>query len=167
MKRILLVSACLALLLVPATLSAQQAIFVVRHAERLDDSNDSPLSEAGVKRAQVLATLLKDAGITAIYASGMQRTIKTAEPLAQALKLDVKRVPQYDGTDVEALASTLRAKHAQDVVLVVGHSNTMPALVKALGSPETIKIGKDEYDVVFLLAPKNPGPPTLLRLRFN
>jgi hypothetical protein len=51
--------------------------------------------------------------------------------------------------------------------MVIGHSITMPALIRALGSPEAIKIGKDAYDLVLRMAPKNPGPPTLLRLRFN
>jgi len=48
---------------------AQRAVFLVRHADRLDQSEDSPLSQAGEERAQRLASLLKDAGITAIYTS--------------------------------------------------------------------------------------------------
>ena len=46
---------------------AQRAVFLVRHADRLNESEDSPLSKAGEARAQLLASLLKDAGITAIY----------------------------------------------------------------------------------------------------
>ncbi len=145
---------------------AQQAIFVVRHAERLDDSRDSLLSEAGLRRAEVLARLLKDTGVNTIYVSDLQWTIKTAEPLAKALKLQMKNVAQYEGPDMEKLVATLRAQHARDTVLVVGHSNTMPALLRALGDPNELKLSRDEYDLLMVIVPKREGRPTVLRLRF-
>jgi hypothetical protein len=67
--------------------SAQKAVFLVRHADRLNESEDSPLSKAGEERAQRLVSLLKDAGITAIYTSPAKSSgllNKTAEPLALA-----------------------------------------------------------------------------------
>ncbi|HEV8308955.1 MAG TPA: phosphoglycerate mutase family protein [Methylomirabilota bacterium] len=145
---------------------AQQAVFVVRHAERQDDSQDSALSEAGVRRAELLASLLKDAGITAIYVSDLQRTIKTAEPLAKALKIEMKRVAQYEDKDMDTLVAALRSRHAQDRVLIVGHSNTMPALMKGLGDPDGLKLGRDEYNLLLLLVPRGDARPAVLRLRF-
>jgi hypothetical protein len=38
---------------------AQRAVLLIRHADRLDQSEDSPLSPAGEERAQRLAGLLK------------------------------------------------------------------------------------------------------------
>jgi broad specificity phosphatase PhoE len=146
-----------------APAQAQSAVFIVRHAERVDDSHDSPLSEAGYQRAQALASLLKDAGITAIYVTDLQRTIKTAEPLAQALKLEPRKVGMYE---VQKLADRLRAEHAAERVLVVGHWNTMPALVKALGMSEEVKFGRDEYDLLLIVVSQPAGPPALLRLRY-
>src|SRR6185437_4091132 len=61
--------------------AAQDAIFVVRHAERADASADSPLSPEGEARAARLAALLKDAGITRIYTTDRKRTIQTGAPL--------------------------------------------------------------------------------------
>ena len=48
---------------------AQQAIFLVRHGETVAPkvTDARPLSEAGHRRAALLATLLKDAGIKAIF----------------------------------------------------------------------------------------------------
>jgi hypothetical protein len=45
---------------------AQQAIFLVRHAEdvRSKDVVDRPLTESGQRRATLLASVLKDAGLT-------------------------------------------------------------------------------------------------------
>ena len=142
---------------------AQRAVFLVRHADRLDDSQDAPLSKAGEARAQLLARLLKDAGITAIYTSQFQRTIKTAEPLASALNIKPVSIPN---TDREGIFKRIRAENRDDVVLIVGHGTDLSALLKMFGHSMDIKIGPTEYDNLFLLVPKDGGSPTVLRLRY-
>jgi hypothetical protein len=64
------------------------------------------------------------------------------------------------------LIETLRRENAADVVLVVGHSNSVPALLEALGCAEEIKIASDEYDNLLVVVPQKGGKPTLLRLRY-
>ena len=142
---------------------AQQAIFLVRHADRLDDSEDTPLSKAGEARAQLLARLLKDAGVTAIYTSQFQRTIKTAEPLASALKIKPLGIPVADR---EGLFNRIRADNRDDIILIVSHERSMPVLLKLFGHPEDIKIAPIEYDNLFVLVPKDGSPPQVLRLRY-
>jgi phosphohistidine phosphatase SixA len=152
---------------------AQQAIFLMRHAEdvRSKDVVDRPLTETGHRRAMLLATLLKDAGINAIFTSSPQRAISTAEPLAKALQIETKTLPQlttkFKTSDMESFVELLRTQHGDNIVLFVGHSNTVPALLKALGHPTEIKIPETEYDNLFVLFPKSGGPPTVLRLRFK
>jgi hypothetical protein len=51
-------------------------------------------------------------------------------------------------------------------VLLVGHRETVPALLKALGHPVEIEISETEFDNLFVLTPKADGPPTVLRLRY-
>ena len=72
------------LLFSPRLSVAQQAIFLVRHAETVapKGTDARPLSETGKQRAEVLAKLLKDAGIKAIFTSGLERTIRTADRTA-------------------------------------------------------------------------------------
>jgi hypothetical protein len=67
---------------------------------------------------------------------------------------------------MEDFAAVLRSKHVLDTVLFVGHSNTMPALLKALGYSTPIKIPETEYDNLFVVIPKSDGSPTVLRLRY-
>ena len=110
-----------------------------------------------------IARLLKDSGITAIYTSQWQRTIKTAEPLASALKI---KLVSHPVADREGLFRRLRTEHRDDVVLIVGHDRSVPALLKMFGHPEAITIAPTEYDNLFVLVPKDAGPPTLLRLRY-
>ena len=142
---------------------AQRAVFLVRHADRLDDSEDTRLSEAGEARAQLLARLLKDSGITVIYTSQFQRTIKTAEPLARVLKITPVSIP---AADQKGLFDHIRAENRADVVLIVGHDSSVPVLLKMFGHPVDIKIAPTEYSNLFVLVPKDGGPPTVLRLRY-
>ena len=152
-----------ALIALPSVSYAQRAVLLVRHADRLDDSEDSPLSAAGKERAQRLAALLKDVGITAIYTSQFQRTMQTVEPLARALKISPVSLPT---ADQEGLIKRIRAEHRQGVVLIVGHQMSVPALLKLLGHTEVITLAATEYDNLFTVVPTGGGRPTVLRLRY-
>ncbi|MBI4472421.1 MAG: histidine phosphatase family protein [Acidobacteria bacterium] len=148
--------------LAPVEAYSQKAIILVRHTERLDQSQDSVLAPIGVERARRLAAHLKDAGITAIYTSERKRTIQTAEPLADLSK----KKPIPIGTSAD-LVSRIKRENADDVVLIVGHSNTVPELITAFGAVEKITIPDSEHDNIFILVPQSGGRPALLiRLRY-
>lgn len=142
---------------------AQQAVILVRHAEKVDESEDPLLSAAGTARAQALAKHLASAGVRAIFVTQYKRTGLTAQPLATKLNLK-PTVIHSDST--QELVNRIRRDHANDVVLVVGHSNSVPRAIKLLGHPEPIEIGHDEYDRLFVVVPRSAGPPVVLRLRY-
>jgi broad specificity phosphatase PhoE len=146
--------------------NAQRVIVCVRHAEKADGSSDPALSAAGMARAAALAAALRDAEIDAIYVSPARRTQQTAALLAALRGLTPKVDPQ---TDADALAKTLRTDHADGRVLVVGHSDTIPALLKALGHAPSVpvKIDDSEFDRMFLAVPSATGPPTVIHLRYG
>ena len=146
-----------------APASAQEAIFVVRHAERLDGSTDSPLSAEGQARAARLADQLRDARITAVFATQYVRTADTAKALADRLGLTLQRVPAAQTAD---LITKLRALGPNARALVVGHSDTVPKILTALGSTASVTIASDEYDNLFIVLPHGAAPPTVLRLRY-
>lgn len=143
--------------------SAQEAVLIVRHAEKQTDANEPevPLSDAGKARAQRLASLLSDSGVTAIYATATERARKTAEPLARKLRIAVRTYAPKD-----ALADRIRAEYPEGRVLIVGHSNTVPEILAAFGHEAQVKIASNEFDNLFLLIPKKEGPPAVLRLRY-
>lgn len=147
----------------PGVCIAQDTIFVVRHAERADASADSALSPAGDARAVRLATMLKDAGVTKIYTTDLKRTIQTAAPLAAALHLTATALK---AADHEALLEKVRAASPQDRLLIVGHSNTVPAVLQALGVTPAIAIADSEYDNLFVVIPQAGAAPRFLRFRF-
>ena len=156
-----------AALFVPSAAHAQKLVIVVRHAERADGGQsaagamtaaDPPLSSAGETRAARLAAMLADAGVRAIYVTEFKRTQDTGKPLASKLGVAVEAVPAAETT---ALVARMKAAHPADVVLVVGHSNTLPAIIKALGGP-AVTIGDNEYDSLFVIAPAT-GAMTRIR----
>ncbi|MGH9364719.1 MAG: SixA phosphatase family protein [Thermoanaerobaculia bacterium] len=171
MQRALVLAAAIATAFWPSVAAAQRAVFVVRHAEKVGEGSEKgvALSKAGVARAERLAELLKDAGVTAIYSTDTARTRATAEPLARARKLPIKI---YDPRDAKAtmtadpLVASLKADEKDGVVLVVGHSNTVPDVLAAYGNKEPVRIGPDDYGDLFVLVPQTAGAPILLRLKF-
>lgn len=156
---------------VASAAAGQHAIILVRHAEKATDANEPgvPLSEAGQARAARLAQLLAGAGITAIYATETDRARQTAEPLARERKLDVRTYSPRDSAGKLApqlLVDRLKKDDAGGVVLVVGHQNTVPDLLAALGHAEKVEIGEKQFDDLFIVVPKAGGPPAVLRLKY-
>ena len=159
-RSLLLLVAALAL---AAPAVAQQSVILVRHADRQDDSADSPLSEAGRARAVKLATAFRDSGITTIFVTQWQRTQQTAAPLAEALGLTPVVV---QSTDIDGLVKKLHAMAPLDAAMVVAHSDTLPKIVAALGVTEAVTVGADEFDNVFLVVPRAGQRPRLVRLKY-
>ena len=156
-----MIRASLALLLLAVlsfSATAQPTVFITRHAEKAESGgNDPDLSETGRTRAELLARTLKDANITAIYATEFKRTQQTAAPIARALGVPATIVP---ATATPSLVEKFKAISGN--VLVVGHGNTIPNLIKALGLTETINLTENDYDNLFVVLPGNP--PSLIRL---
>ena len=149
----------------PAAARAQRAVFVVRHAEKISDT-DERLSDAGRIRAARLSAMLKDADVAAIYSTDTERSRDTVKPLSDALKLPIQ-IYDIGGEPVDAgpFLARLRREHATDVVVIVGHSNTVPALLHALGCPGAISLARDDYDNLFVVVPKEKAA-TLVRLKY-
>jgi phosphohistidine phosphatase SixA len=158
------IAAALCLIVLPGVAASQDVIFLTRHAERADQSSDSLLSSAGKIRAKRLAQILKDSGITQIFTSQKRRTILTAAPLAAALHLVATQVP---AEDIDGLLARVHAAGPHDRLLIVGHSDTVPAILRRLGVTTPIVIGDTEYNNLFVVIPQASGPPRFVRLRFN
>jgi phosphohistidine phosphatase SixA len=139
-------------------------IFLVRHAERAAISghvpSDTGLSREGKARAADLAQALRDAQITAIYTSEFKRTKETAEPLAQSLGI---RPEVVQSDDFRTLIAKLRALRGN--ALVVGHSNTLPQIINALGVASRVTVAETEHDNLFVVILDRS--PRLIHLRYR
>jgi broad specificity phosphatase PhoE len=159
---------------VPASAASAQIVFVVRHAERVPApagqpaapahgmlGEDPPLSAAGEQRAARLATMLASAGIRHVFTSEYKRTRQTAAPLAEKLKLTPVMAAAKDPDPLIA-----EVRRAQGNVLIVGHSNTVPELLKKLGVAEPIAIGDNDYDDLFIVIRSGSGEVSLVKLKY-
>jgi phosphohistidine phosphatase SixA len=183
MKHVLTrIAASLLAALAPATAVSQSSasqpnqsgpvVVLVRHAEKAaTPADDPPLTAAGTQRALALEHALHSIAVTAIVTSEYRRTRDTAEPLARSRGI-TPQVVQAGGAPaaahVQAVVAAVR-RHTSGVVLVVGHSNTVPAIIAALGGQRMRDICDGDYDNLFILSPGAAGStgPTLLRMHFG
>jgi phosphohistidine phosphatase SixA len=121
-------------------------IYIVRHAEKLDNTSDPPLADKGLERAKELAHVLQNAGLTAIFVSKRLRTQQTAEPTADATNIDAKQLDSW-----QAIVTDILAKHIGGHVLVVGHSDTVDDIATGLGAKGVPELGQSQYDRLFIL----------------
>lgn len=172
MSRLLLV---VVMLVAPAAAHAQQAIIIVRHAERQTGEGDDGLSDAGRQRADRLAALLRDAGVTHIFVSDRRRTVETAQPLARLRNLSPSRLAipaqgrrKITPSELQVRATLLAVSRLPRtaVVLIVAHSNTMPLFLTRLGYAPAPTIPDTEFDNLFVVTPRATKAPAVVRLRF-
>lgn len=138
-------------------------VFIVRHAEKESAGRNPVLSEAGKRRATLLAQILRDAELTHVYSTDYNRTMMTAAATADAEGLQIKK---YNPAKLTAFAKSL--KQAGGRHLVVGHSNTTPALVKLLGGDPGLPIEEaSEYDRLYVVTIGAAGDTTSVLLRYG
>jgi broad specificity phosphatase PhoE len=151
--------------------AAGTTIVLVRHAEKsTDDPRDPSLSEAGQRRALSLVAVLMDARVKDIYVTQYKRTRQTAEPIAQAAMISMIERPinaANSATYAQDLASEILTRSAGKSVLVVGHSNTIPDIVKALSGSAVPPIADADYDRIFIVTIPATGRPRVIQMRYG
>lgn len=138
-------------------------VLLVRHAD-IDLpalSSDPPLNAAGQRRAAGLAHVAGGAGVTAVFTSTFARTIQTVGPLVARLGLVADLVPPPVVLAQQATAGALGS-----VVVIAGHSNTIPEMIEAFGVAAAPAIGERDFDNLFVVSVVG-GDAGLLRLKYG
>lgn len=144
-------------------------IIVVRHAEKVQDGGlDPPLSAEGQARAELLARMFGNARlpghIDAIYVSPALRNRLTAAPLAARLGMTPEVVSQ---DDPGGLAHRVLHEHPDGRILVIGHTDTVPAIVAALSGAKNIPpIGALEYGTMYVVTVPRIGRANILSVNY-
>lgn len=157
-------------------------VFLVRHAEKqvasqgqqMMSANDPPLTDDGKQRAKNLERMLAKAEIKTIITSQFLRTKQTAEPLAEALKIAPEVLPVAADPNDRTKVSQQSIKNIVDkiyqsnggAVLVVGHTNTLPEIIKMLGAGSVAEIPETDYDNIFIVTVIDKGKAKVVRMRF-
>lgn len=151
---------------------ATTTVIFVRHADKASAPAEDPgLSPAGERRVAELTRQLLEAdvvaGVDAIYSTPYRRTLETARPLAEALDLPIHR---YDpeARDLEAFLEGMVDRHKGKIILVVGHSDTVPEMIAELGASKKVPpIADDEYDNIYIISIPWFGKTKTIRLRYG
>ncbi|RSM57736.1 histidine phosphatase family protein [Actinoplanes sp. ATCC 53533] len=138
-------------------------ILLVRHAD-IDlprVTRDPSLNDAGRQRAQALAHVVASAVVTTAFTSSFRRTKETVGPALEVLGIGAREMPAPVTVAREARAGTLGA-----VVLIAGHSDTVPEVIAALGVPSPPVIGETQFDNLFVVTLAEPTGASLLALKY-
>lgn len=145
-------------------------IVVLRHAEKqINSISDSPLSPQGELRAERLAQMFGDSvefgRIERIYVTDTRRTQQTAATLAQ--RLDVKPEIAKPNETPSEIARRALSENRGGIALVVGHSNTVPDIVRTLADEEHVPLFSDEeFDTIYIVSVPTIGEASVLRMKY-
>lgn len=159
--------ASLLIINVSAYAADTKLVVLVRHAEKLPDGQDPSLSSAGYQRANALAEALNDSPLQLLLATQFNRTQQTLAPIAQQRNLTVQVVPAKKPIQSHIQAIVERVNQAQGNVLIAGHSNTVPLIIKALGGQDVTDIAENDYDNLYILSITPGHPASLISTRYG
>jgi len=145
-------------------------VILARHAEKASETETDPeLSRRGRERAAALGRALEGARLTGGIVSERIRTHQTAGPALAIHGIVPDTVSIQGGVAAHArgVAERIRAHHAGGTVLVVGHSNTIPAIMTALGAGPLPDICDAAYGNLYVMALEKDQPPAILRTKFG
>jgi phosphohistidine phosphatase SixA len=149
-------------------LEGPQVVILVRHAEKAAaPADDVALSDAGLLRADSLAAALADARVDAIVTTELRRARETAAPLAAKRHLTPVVVRTEEKMDAHARAVAEAVRRLGRVVLVVGHSDSVSAIIQALGGPKVPALCETQYAQLFTLVTMPAEPPRLVRSTYG
>ncbi len=151
------------------TRSPASVVLLVRHGEKARSTgNDPPLSDAGRARAAALADALGDAHVTRVITTQFRRTQETASPLVDRLRLRPIVIP-IDLGDIRSYVAAVSDSllRSGGVTLIVGHQNTVPAVISALGGSAIPEICADDYGDLYILVLGVRPRPSLMRAMFG
>lgn len=157
---LLLLAACVAEPQRPTT------IILVRHAEKLTGGTDPDLSPAGLARANALAEATREAHLSVAYVTQYKRTKETAAP-TKARQVLVPCNIENPGDYPRRLRNAILSKHTGDVVLVVTHSNTIPAIVRELAGASVAPFPDSEYDRMTIVVLRPEAAASVVTSRYG
>lgn len=151
MKTICLILITLAM----QNLSAQDkeitTIYLIRHAEKADNSSNPELSQAGIERAINWAKYFEKTPIDAFYTTLYRRTQQTCATIATTKQKEINFYKPQD-LDLKKLISENKGK----TILIVGHSNTIPKHInQLLGQEKYSDIPESDFGNLYIVKAKN------------
>ena len=142
--------------------AAQEAVYIIRHAEKELSGDDPPITEVGKTRAAAWAEMLQHAGLDVVITSDAKRTQQTGRIIAESLGLPINSVNRKE---TAALIDALGFEHEEETVLVIAHAETIPNILENLGVFEDVHISQTDFANIFILLQPGTDEARLIRMR--
>lgn len=151
---------------IPAGVSSKTAIYLVRHAEKLGGS-DPVLTENGNTRAGDLMRYLKGKKIKRIYVTQFRRTQMTGDSLRLQFGIDTTHY-KADATGEDLYNKIVANSEFGKTLLIIGHSNTVPKIIKKLGAIDfdDKDIPDNEFDNLYMITYKK-GKAVVRKMKYG
>jgi len=149
-----------------------RTVLITRHAEKAELTADPSLSDQGLRRAEALSLLPETQSVGTIITTEYRRTSETGAPLAMRQGIHSRIVKATASPEsLRALAQEILENAdpstENGTVLVVGHSNTVPLIIRQLGGPADIFLTEEDFGDLFILTIEEDGSVDLKRKRYG
>ena len=131
-----------------------KGVSVLCKRQKIKGNENPELTRKGFARSEVLADSLGYLIEGIIYSSEFARSQQTVSPLSERWNADIKihRASDPDGQVEKAL------QHCGKIVIISGHSNTVPTLINLFGIKDEITIDDNQYGDLFMISWENSLP---------
>ena len=135
-------------------------VYLFRHAEKqkIKGEKNPELTKSGFFRADALSDSLSAIQNGVIFSSEFKRTQQTVNPLSKEWYSDIiiHTASDPEGQVEKALTQ------CNKIVIISGHSNTIPNLIRLFGINESIEIKDDQHGDLFTIVWENRLPKLLI-----
>jgi 2,3-bisphosphoglycerate-dependent phosphoglycerate mutase len=152
---------------IPGLIGDSATTFIImRHAEKELTGTDPNLTTDGQARAEELKRVLGNVPVSAIYSTPLNRTRQTVQPLATAKGLTIIEYPTTQPyTD---FVNQVSAAGKKKVTVIVGHSNTVPEILKVFSSNTfNVTIADTQYDNLFIVTLSDSAAASIMHLKYG
>lgn len=144
-------------------------VILVRHAEKVSDEPDSPLTEDGNRRAQDLLSVLEFSKIDHIISSQFKRNIDTIKPFADSNGIAITVfAADLNNPEIQSdlIVKDINEKHLGKSILIVGHTNTIPLIIEKL-LEKKVDLKDIAYHDIFIINLTSSGKKSLVRAQYG
>ena len=133
-----------------------QAVYLFRHAEKqkIKGEKNPELTIEGFIRAEAMADSLSLIQNGIIFSSEFKRTQQTVNPLAKKWNSDILI---HTAIDPEGQIKKALEK-CNKTIIISGHSNTIPNLIRLFGIDNELKIEDDQYGDLYKIEWSSKSP---------
>jgi phosphohistidine phosphatase SixA len=138
-------------------------VAIIRHAEKKDNSANPPLTKAGECRAESLARILKNSGISVVFSTPLTRTQETVNNYADSQSPKIT-IQSYQTP--KEVANLIKTKYTGKSILVASHSGDVEQIVQELGAGLVPSIGNEFNNLFIVTIPPN-GTPSVMPMKYE